>query len=174
MNLIVAGKDRISVDSVGAQLMEIDPRSVVHLQKFAELTGRTLDDVEEVRGARIEEVAQKLEWRLDWPLDLLDRYRIEGMVIDTPGHSNCSGCSVAVFAALDRFLRENQGTLFDNVEVCIGKEPIAKSGSRQVFLLGKCPMFVNRELKDAIKVKGCPPTVQDTYEALKRCAAKSG
>ncbi|MCL5958461.1 MAG: DUF362 domain-containing protein [Chloroflexi bacterium] len=174
MDVVVAGTDALAVDAVGSLLLGIDPQSVAHLREYAYLNGLSLDAGSiDVRGEAIASLARNLEWRKDWTNEILEAYSIEGMTIDVPGNSNCSGCSIVVSTALTRFLRERPGTKFDRVEVCVGKEPRAKPGSKQVFLLGKCPMGTNRDRRDAIRVKGCPPTVSDICDSLESHARKT-
>lgn len=168
INVVIAGKDRLSVDIVGSLVMDIDPRTVHHLGLYAQLIGRVVDPESlDVCGESIERVAKTVEWTFDWGPEPVRKHAVEGVLIETPGNSVCSGCSILLSAALNKFLAENKGARFDDVEICMGKEPIAKESSKQVVLLGKCPIFSNKDRKDAIRVKGCPPSMHDVYEVLK-------
>jgi hypothetical protein len=52
--------------------------------------------------------------------------------------------------------------------MCGGREVKAKGESKKVFLIGDCAVLANKDLKDAVMVKGCPPPVVDTVMALVR------
>ncbi|GAW92627.1 DUF362 domain-containing protein [Calderihabitans maritimus] len=168
MNVLVAGKDLLALDAVGASLLGINPNDVEHLQVYAGLTGRTLDLASvQVKGERIEELRKPLEWQSKWPQELLDLYKISGVHMETPGNSNCSGCGMGIFVALNRFFRENAGATFDGVEICAGREPVASPQAKKVFCLGKCACETNADHPNAIKIRGCPPSVERIYLRLK-------
>jgi len=168
MNLIIAGKDVFSCDVVGAMVLGIKPDEVEHLREYASLSGRTVSlDGIEVKGEPINQVAQKFEWRLTEG-DVLHLPGIEGLTVQYPGLSWCSGC-VFIFGGLAAILtKECSGVALDRVEICQGGTVKAKSDSKQVFLLGDCAISANKDLKDAIKLKGCPPSVKDTVMAMIR------
>lgn len=169
MDLLIAGRDIQEVDIVGASILGIDPTEVDHVSHFAQMSGRTVNlDRIEVRGETPADVQKKLEWESTWPVELMQKYNISGIHMETPGYSNCSGCGMGIFAAVNNFLRENVGTRFDGVEICVGSEPIASPQAKKVFCLGKCACETNKEHPNAIKIRGCPPPVQKTYERLKQ------
>ena len=62
MNLIIAGKDPVAVDAVGAAVMGVDPTSIRHL-RFAEENGLGTCDLTriEVLGKSIELVRKKFK-----------------------------------------------------------------------------------------------------------------
>ena len=49
------------------------------------------------------------------------------------------------------------------MEICCGADVKPKPESRKVFLIGDCSIQANNELTYGVKVKGCPPSVRDTY-----------
>ncbi|MBI2865604.1 MAG: DUF362 domain-containing protein [Chloroflexi bacterium] len=167
LDTLIVGKDALSVDMVGAAVLGVDPTSVIHLQEYARRNGRTVDlSAVDIRGEKLADMVHPLEWLHEWPQDLFRAQAVEGVRADLPGYSNCCGCSLQLYLALDKFARDNAGAKFDGVEILIGKEPVAKSESKQLFLAGKCPMSTHRHFKDAIKVKGCPPSYAELYQAL--------
>ncbi len=166
MNLIIAGRDMVSVDMVGASVIGIDPSEVNYLRYIANSQGRSLDLSRlDVRGERIEDVAKKLIWEYPWCEELLEKYRIRGIACEDPGNHFCSGCTVTAFAGLNRFFRENQGRCFKDVEICMGRNE-AHEGSEKVFLVGKCSVNANPEVDGAIAIKGCPASTKEVYEEL--------
>ncbi len=166
MNLIIAGKDMISVDMVGSAVMGIDPNEVKHLRILTDHRGQSLDLSDlEIRGEKIANVAKKFIWQYPWCEELIDKYRIQGIRCDDPGNYFCSGCTVTVFSGLNRFFRENQGRCFKGIEICLGRNN-AHSDSKKVFLAGKCSVIANPELRDSIKIKGCPVSTRKIYQEL--------
>ena len=165
-NLIIAGRDVIATDMVGAEVMGIDYREVLHLKLLAEYRDHSFNLGEvEIVGEPIEEVRQPLEWWYPWTDELLKAYNIRGLTVKNPGLVFCSGCTITVFAGLRSFLKANAGSDFGKAEICIG-DAVAEEGSDPVVLLGKCPMAVNKDRGDAIAVKGCPVSISDVVNGL--------
>ncbi|GAW90968.1 DUF362 domain-containing protein [Calderihabitans maritimus] len=168
-DLLVAGKDILQVDIVGSRLLGIEPEQVGHLRIFAELTDRSLTvEPGEIRGEKVEELRKPLEWVDRWPRDLMQRYNISGIRMEDPGVSICSGCGFGIFAALNKFFRENAGANFQGIEICMGRETIASPEASKVFCLGKCACDANRKHPNAVLIRGCPPSVQKMYECFKK------
>jgi len=166
MNLIIAGRDMVSVDMVGASVIGIDPSEVNYLRYIANSQGQSLDLSRlDIRGERIVDVAKKLIWEYPWCEELLEKYRISGIACEDPGNHFCSGCTVTAFAGLNRFFRENQGRRFKGVEICLGRNT-AHAESERIFLLGKCSVKANPEHKGAVEVKGCPASTKEIYQKL--------
>jgi len=166
MDLVIAGRDMVSVDMVGSAVIGIDPYEVNYLGYLADIQEQSLDLSRlDIRGERIADVAKKLTWEYPWCKELLHNYRISGIRCEDPGHHFCSGCTVTAFAGLNRFFRENQGGRFRGVEICLGRNE-AHEGSERVFLVGKCAVNANPEVKDAVEVKGCPASTREIYQEL--------
>lgn len=169
MDLLIAGKNILEVDIVGSNILGIDPKLVGHIAEYANLTKQKIDiDKVRILGEKPAEVRKKLEWESAWPQDLMKRYAISGVHMETPGYSNCSGCGMGIFVAVNNFFRENIGAHFEDVEICLGLEPVASPKAKKVFCIGKCACITNKAHPKAIKVGGCPPPVKRTYEVLKK------
>jgi len=166
MNVIIAGQDVFSCDVVGAMVMGIEPDEVEHLKEFAAMAGRavSLDGIE-VRGERIADVARKFEWRLSVQ-DILRQAGIDGITIQEEGPSCCSGCMPVLSALTGVLTKDSPNTTLDRVEVCVGRDVRAHEGSKKVFLLGDCAIAANKDLKDAVKIQGCPPPILDAVMAM--------
>jgi len=168
MDLVIAGKDVFSCDTVGAMVMGIRPDEIEHLKEFASLTGRAVSlDKVEVRGEPINEVAQNFEWRRSEE-DILRQAGITGVTIQEQGLSYCSGCMVIMGALVAVLTKDSPGVALDGLEICGGREVKAKGESKKVFLVGDCAVSANKNLKDAVMVKGCPPPVVNTVMAVVR------
>lgn len=166
MNAIIAGRDVFSCDIVGAMLLDINPEEVGYLKEFSSLTGRFLDiNAVNVMGDKISDMAKKLEWELDYN-DIFKKYGISGVLIQCPGETMCSGCFAILSSFSAVFCKDNPNTDFGGVELCAGAEVNPLDSSKKVFLVGDCAIKANRDIKDTIKVKGCPPMVSKTLFKL--------
>jgi len=166
MNVIIAGRDSLSCDIVGSTVLGIDPSSVGHLKEFALLTNRSLDiNGIDLRGENIGNVTRKVEWETNFE-DIFRRANISGISFQFPGKHYCTGCVCHTDALMAAFCKDNMGGKFDNIEICIGGEATPRKDSKKVFLMGNCSTMANKELEDAIRVKGCPPKVAEMLMAL--------
>lgn len=173
LDLIVAGKDVLSCDIVGSTIIGIEPNEVPHLREFAELMGRSLDVADiDIRGERVQDVATKLEYKFGWVPTAIEPHKVKGITMEEPEESVCTACGMTVWMGINSFLRENEGATFDNMEFCVGVSPKARKESNQVFLFGNCAIGTNRNYRDAIRLKGCPPTIEEVYQLLKTQARK--
>lgn len=166
MNVIIAGKDVFSCDIVGAEVMKIKPDEVECLRAFASLTGRhvSLDEID-LKGEPIDQVARTIEWRLRFE-DVFRQAGISGITVQEAGHSCCSGCAVLLMALIAVLAKDCPGAALDHVQLRVGSDVTAKEESKTVILLGDCAISANRDRKDAVRIKGCPPPIQDTLMAL--------
>ena len=64
------------------------------------------------------------------------------------------------------FVKNNPGIKLENMEVCLGPGVVAHPESEKVFLFGDCAIKSNKDLDNAIKVKGCPPKIMTYAPAL--------
>jgi hypothetical protein len=167
-NLLIAGRDVFSCDIVGAEAMGIRPEEVDYLKEFSSIKGRSLSlDAIEVKGETLKEIARPLKWHL--PLDdIFHRVGIQGITAqhEETDLSCCSGCETILSAFSGVFCKDNPGVILDGLEICMGSEVRAKKESKKIFLLGNCAIAANKDLKDGIKIKGCPPPIIDTVMSI--------
>ena len=167
-NLVIAGKDIYSCDLIGAMVIGMRPEEIEYLKEYASIQGRSLSlDGIEVTGESIDEVAHKFEWRLSYE-DIFQQARIRGIRIQDLGESCCSGCMVILSAFSAVFSKDNPGVALDGVEICMGREVRAKGDSKKVFLLGNCAIATHKDLKQGIKIGGCPPPILNTVVTMVR------
>ena len=165
-DLVIVSKDILACDMVGSAIMGIDPKLVPQLQEFARMTGRSLDLNEvDVKGEKIENVSKKLEWEYKWS-NQPSWHEIKGITFQDPGESVCTACGMTVYMAMERFFGENKGATFADVELCVGPGPAAKKDSKKVLLFGDCANIANKQRDDAIRLRGCPPTIEKAYQLL--------
>jgi len=166
MNLIIAGKDALSCDIVGSTVIGFEPSSIGHLKEFASISKRSLDlHTIDVRGENIKDVTKKLEWENDFE-DIFRQTNIKGVTFQSPGKHLCSSCIFTTCAAVVIFCKDNNGITLDNVEICCDPDLKPRKDSKKVFLIGNCTIQANKDLKNAIRVKGCPPNAVDTLISL--------
>jgi uncharacterized protein (DUF362 family) len=166
MDLIITGKDIFSCDLVGAMVMGMKPEEIEYLKAFSSIKGRSLSlDAIEVKGETIDDVAQNFGWRLSFE-DIFHQARMSGITIQDPGESCCSGCEAILSAFCGVFCKDNPGMALDGLEICMGEKVRARKESKKPFLLGNCAIAANKDFKDGIKIKGCPPPILDTVMAI--------
>jgi hypothetical protein len=139
---------------------------VEHLKEFALLTNRSLDiNGIDMRGESIGDVTKKLQWETNFE-DIFRRAKISGISFQFPGKHYCTGCVCHTDALMAAFCKDNMGVKFDNIEICTGGEVTPRKDSKTVFLMGNCSTLANKELQDAVRVKGCPPKVAEMLMTL--------
>ncbi len=167
-NLLIAGRDILSCDIVGAAAVGIKPEEVAYLREFSSLKGRSLSlDAIEVKGETLKEIARPLKWHLSLD-DIFHQAGIQGITVqhEETDLSWCSGCATILSAFCGVFCKDNPGMALDGLEICIGEKDRPKKESKKVFLLGNCAIAANKDFKDGIKIKGCPPPVLDTVMSI--------
>jgi hypothetical protein len=75
---------------------------------------------------------------------------------------------VIIGALVAVLTKDSPGVALEGLEICGGHEVTAKKGAKKVFLIVDCAVSANKDLKDAVMVKGCPPRVVDAVMALIR------
>jgi len=172
MNVIIVGKDAFSCDIVGASILGIDPVKVPMLQSYAKVSGESLDlNNIVIMGKSIEDLKKEMKWEVDFN-DFLRNSNISGLKFQRFGDTVCTGCATALEANLVIFCEDFKGTNLNNIEICTGSEVKALKDSEQVILLGNCAIGANKEIKEAIRIKGCPPNSQRFLTALYGCVGK--
>ena len=167
-NLLIAGRDVFSCDRVGAEAMGIRPEEVEYLKEFSSITGRSLSsDAIEIKGETLKEIARPLKWRLSIE-DIFHQAGIQGITVqeEDTDRSCCSGCEAILSAFCGVFCKDNPGMALDGLEICKGEKARPKKESKKVFLLGNCAIAANKDLKDGIQIKGCPPPILDTVMSI--------
>jgi len=176
-NLLVASRDVLSADLVGASILGHAPSGVPHLAKAAANHGRSADlkDIE-VIGEPIASVAAFHAYDFQYceeedvclPVPLA-KQGIKGVFYRKYDTSMCTYCSGVNGVMLTAIRYAWQGEAFDDVEVLTGKKMTPTSGKKKTILLGKCMYKAHREnpdINEMIAVKGCPPNPADIVKAL--------
>ena len=171
-DLIIASPDVFACDVVGATILGIDPLQVGYLREFAERHNRSLDiSAIQTEGEDIEALKENLEWKPDIIKELFAPAKISGLSLPYPGGTLCSGCYVILSFALLAFSKGNPKRDFDNAELYCGqlyceKEVKSTRPAQKILLYGDCAIRNNKNLQDASKIEGCPPTFRNTLFVL--------
>jgi len=158
--ILVASTDPLAVDAVGIRLLGAAPTEAEHIRLYAERHDRmnVLEDAGsiEVRGERIEDHTQYLEWRSIAAEDMSASGHT-GYEVRAYTDAGCSQCFAnlsgpsLILAALSR----NKD--FDDLRIIFGKSYKEERDSQRTLLFGNCAIKANKHLDKAMKLEGCPP-----------------
>ncbi len=174
-DLIVVSTDIFAADVVATTLLGIDPAEIGHLSHFAKRNGRSLDYHDfVVKGEDIQAVKKPVKWDWNWNEDntgptIFARMGITGVAIPKYDETLCTGCSPIVNMSNIFIISANKGKPFGNFEVLSGKRMQARPGYDKTLLLGNCIIAANKgnkNIKQAVELRGCPPSVEDLKKAL--------
>ena len=176
-DLLIASRDVLSADLVGARLLGFDPGCVPHLS-FAAANRRRPSDLSDIEivGLNPEAVAGRYEWT--FPYDEtgslprpLSRMGIQGLSYPKYDSTLCTYCSILNGLVLTAIAQAWKGQPFDQVEVLTGKVMQPTPGKRKTVLLGKCMARANQDhpdIQEAVPVPTCPPKPEDINAALQQ------
>ncbi len=153
VDAIIASRDPVAADSVGCQVMGIDPRTVPQL-KIAEGIGvgkMNSADIE-VAGKQISEVYHKFLTPQEATRELVEGLDID-LILDAKA---CTGCQVNLCKALGTVREKGQSHLLKGLTVAAGKDVDKKVmgvDKEKLILVGNC---TSRFKKRGRYVPGCP------------------
>lgn len=180
-NILIASKDILSADLVGAKLLGFAPSEVPHLAIASKKRNRPADlsDIDLV-GDKIEDLASHHEWDFiyndagDLPLPF-QRIGVQGIKYHKYDTSMCTYCSGLNGIILLAIKYSWKGKPFDNIEVLTGKMMKPTEGNNKTILVGQCQYNLNKDdpcIKELIPIQGCPPAREDVLGALKKAGIK--
>jgi len=149
MNLVLAGKDLVAVDSVCARLIGYDPRETL-LTVNAAARGLGMMDAEKIaiKGEKLENVKRRFLRAIED-----DPVQMEGFRL-IHGEAACTGCRNTVMSALIDMRNADQLMYLPGVTVVTGDAPLpADVPQENIVTVGLCM----KEKKTARHVPGCPP-----------------
>lgn len=166
-DLIIAGRDVLECDAVGATILGIDPLQVDHLAQYAERNDRSLDiSAIQIKGEDIDTLKETLEWEPQIDEDVFSPQRVRGLSLAHPGKALCSGCYATFASSLLIFTKECPNVDFSGTEICSGPELRPERDSKRTFLCGDCAVKRNKDLQNATRINGCPPSLVATLLAF--------
>lgn len=175
MNVLVASRDVLSADLVGAALLGYSAQDVPHLAWAAQEAGRPgdLSDVV-VEGASLEALRRPHAYTFDYNAQgtlpmAMAAMGIQGVSYRKYDDTLCTYCSFMNGMILTAIARAWQGTPWDDVEVLTGKAMTPTPGMKHTILLGRCMTRLHRNngaIRHAIAVAGCPPKPAEIARAF--------
>ncbi|HEY8875106.1 MAG TPA: DUF362 domain-containing protein [Desulfosporosinus sp.] len=174
-DLLIASRDPLACDLVGAAILGYPANEVDHLSNYAKRHGCSLELADyEVRGESVADHQELVNYDWEWSEDDtgpagFKKSGITGLAVRKYDSSLCTGCSVQYNPMLILLSSAFKGKPFPNVEVVSGKQQLASSGFDNSILFGKCACHFNKNnpnIKKAISLWGCPPNLEKFAEAL--------
>lgn len=174
-NLLLASRDPLACDLVGAAILGYPAQEVDHLINYAQTHGRSLDLADyEVLGERVADHQEYVTYDWEWSEEDtgpagFEKRGITGLAIRKYDSSLCTGCSVQYNPMLILLSSAFKGEPFPNVELISGKQQLAAQGFDNTVLFGKCACHLNKNnpnLKNSIPFWGCPPDLEKFVEVL--------
>ncbi|HDM09023.1 MAG: DUF362 domain-containing protein [Deltaproteobacteria bacterium] len=159
MDLIVAGKDLVAVDSTCAQLIGYDPSETLLTVNAAKRGLGVMDPEEiEILGEPLDKVKRRFLRAIeDDPVQIDDFQLIHGEV-------TCTGCRNTVMSALIDMRNADQLEFLHGITVLTGGAHIPEGvAPENVVTVGKC---MPKEGRTARHVKGCPPNNAYVVKAI--------
>jgi hypothetical protein len=150
MNLILAGKDLVAVDSTCARLIGYEPgEALLTVNAAARGLGIMDPDQIEILGEPLERVKRRFLRSIeDEPVAVEGFHMIHGQV-------TCTGCRNTVMSALNDMRNADQLMYLPGIMVLTGDAELPEGVPREdIVTVGKCVPEENRTDRH---VKGCPP-----------------
>jgi len=180
-NILIASKDILSADIVGAKVLGIEPSDVPHFVQAAKDRDRSIDlsDIEIV-GEKLEAVASHHEWEFiyneagDLPLPFYKR-QFKGLKYRRYDTSMCTYCSLINGLMLVLLKNAWNGDTFGGIEFLTGKIMEPSAGMNKTILVGQCQYVKNKDhpnIKELVPIRGCPPSMDDIKNAFETCGIK--
>jgi len=160
MNLILAGKDLVAVDSTCAQLIGYEPEeTLLTVNAAARGLGVMNPEQIEVVGEPLDAVKRRFLRAIeDNPVEGLEGFQL------IHGEAACTGCRNTVMSALIDMRNADQLMYLPGITVLTGGAPIPEGVPiEDVVSIGKCTPKENRNER---YVKGCPPNNAAVVQAI--------
>jgi uncharacterized protein (DUF362 family) len=172
-DIIIASKDLVSADVIGAKILGIAPHTVPHIAYVASNNKYSYETIDKNLWSDFDfgKSLTPHHWEIDMA-SYLEQFGIDGIDFPLPDDTACTYCAYFIeFVLYGLVLARLQGESLDNIEILTGKimEP---SGLReQTLLVGQCQVRKNGGsplLKHGIEIRGCPPSKKGLMEAFRK------
>jgi len=175
-DVIIASRDVVSADKVGAVVLGFDPGSVPHIALAAGEAGRPRDlsDVDVKGDVDIKTVLKPHKWEFeqnesgDLPL-YFERAGIRGITFPQADTTMCTYCADFIYYVILGIMNaKNRDKPFDDIEILHGKALPPSRGHKHTLLVGECQVKRNGEnplVGHCVKIRGCPPSRTDLVAA---------
>ena len=179
-DLIVASKDLLSADKVGAALLGIASETVPYIAMASRNKSRPADlsDVNIKGEVDLADVSKPHEWKNDWNESgdlpaLLEMAGVRGITYRvTTENTLCTYCAgfIRRHIQMGILLAKNRDVPFDDIEILRGKVQDPEGGHKHTLLVGQCQVKRNGRnprIGHCVKIGGCPPSEKDFYTAYR-------
>lgn len=176
-NLIIAATDILGADLAAARAIGYGPQDIPHFRHYAARHGKSLNlEDYTLAGEPIAQHTKPLKWDWAWTRDntgpgVFEKLGITGAALPKYDETLCSGCSPIANMSNILVLSAFKGAPLPSVEILNGKKMLARPGYEKTVLLGNCIIKANENnphIREAVPVKGCPPSETDVEAALKQ------
>jgi uncharacterized protein (DUF362 family) len=149
MNLVLAGKDLVAVDSVCARLIGYEPGETLLTVNAAARGLGVMDPAKiAIKGEKLQNVKRRFLRSVEDEPVQMEGFRL------IHGEAACTGCRNTVMSALIDMRNADQLMYLPGVTVVTGDAPLpADVSPEDIVTVGLCM----KEKKTARHVKGCPP-----------------
>lgn len=177
LDAILASRNPLSADAAACHLIGIDPDGVGHLRETARWMGFPLTENDlHFQGDPHQGFKKPLRWDWEWMEDetgplAFKEMGLKGVRIPKYDHTLCTGCSTylnPLLVMISAMCRKGKKPI--GFEFLTGKMMQSRGGYEKTFLLGQCIIKANRdnpEVRQAIPIPGCPPTLEEMATLLK-------
>ncbi len=176
-NIIIASKDMLAGDLVGATVLGIDPATIPYLSDAATQNNRPVDlsditvkgdvDIKNELKPHIWEYEQ--EDGVDMP-DWMIRSGIKGISMPKQDLTICTYCAFLFNKlVMGLLMAKNKKQGYDDIEILDGKIQTPTAGHKHTILFGQCQVKLNKDnplINHCVKVPGCPANEEDLYKAF--------
>jgi len=176
-NILVASKDLVSADKVGATILGIDPQTVPHITLSARSKNRPTDlsdvnvrgDVDIKTATKPHEVTHSYNESGDMPL-VWELMGIQGIRFPQVDKTACTYCAYFLsLASVGIAMAKNKDKPFDDIEILTGKIMEPTPGHKHTLLFGQCQVKKNAKdssINHGVALKGCPPSRKGFIKAF--------
>ncbi|OPX40212.1 MAG: hypothetical protein B1H11_00720 [Desulfobacteraceae bacterium 4484_190.1] len=176
-NIIVASKDLLSADLVGAKVLGIDPQTIPHLAKAASYKNRPADlsDVKVKGNVDIMTALKPHKWEFeqnekgDMPL-WMERAGIKGITLPKQDLTICTYCAFFInHVFMGILMAKNKDRSFDDIEILDGKIQEPTPGHKHTLLVGQCQVNLNKDnpvINHCVTIPGCPASKKNFLKAF--------
>jgi len=167
LNVLLASDNVVAADAAAAALLGLDPWKVHQIRYAAErgLGPASFDEVEIVAPQPLDQIAADLAEKIARARRRRTAVTEGPIVIQ---RSACSGCKLAIAVAMNR-LGSRAARLAD-WQVLMGQKVTPPTRKGRYLLVGNCS---SRFKVRGVRIRGCPPTADAVYDALRAQVARA-
>jgi len=177
-NILIASRDLLSADIVGATMIGVEPSNIAYIKEAAEKKGRKCDmnDIRILGGVDVRSAMKPHSWEFpqnesgDLPV-FFEKAGIKGIRYPEADKTICTYCSIFInYIVMGILMAKNRDRSFDDIEILYGKILEPEGGHKHTLLVGQCQVKKNMKsplINHCVKIKGCPPKKEDFLGAYK-------